>query len=240
MELRIFGRVVRTGFGSRRSSRAAARPPLSDGRASREIAGDKILVAVGHRPRTEGYGLERLDLSMAGPFVTVDERCATSMRNVWAIGDLTGEPTLAHRAMAQGETVAHIIAGSRRVFDPVAIPAVCFTDPEIVSVGLPPEASRAAGHEIRTGTFPFAANARAMTLAAEDGFVRAVARADNHVLLGIQAVGAGVSELCSAFGVALEMGARLEDIAGTVHAHPTLGEAFAEANLKGLGEALHI
>jgi dihydrolipoamide dehydrogenase len=177
---------------------------------------------------------------MSGPFIRIDERCATSMRNVWAVGDVTGEPMLAHRAMAQGEMVADLVAGRRRAFHKVAIPAVCFTDPEVVSAGLSPEEARAAGHEIRTGLFPFAANGRAMTLGAEDGFVRVTARADNHLLLGIQAVGAGVSELAAGFGLALEMGARLEDIADTIHAHPTLGEALQEANLSALGQGLHI
>jgi dihydrolipoamide dehydrogenase len=162
------------------------------------------------------------------------------MRNVWAIGDVTGEPMLAHRAMAQGEMVADIVAGQRRAFHKVAIPAVCFTDPEIVTAGLSPDEARAAGYQVRTGVFPFQANGRAMTLHVSEGFVRVTARADNHLVLGIQAVGAGLSELAAAFGLALEMGARLEDIAGTIHAHPTLGEAFHEASLKGLGEALHI
>lgn len=208
--------------------------------AVREIAADKVLVATGRRARTAGLGLDRLDLTMNGAFVAIDERCATSMLNVWAVGDLTGEPMLAHRAMAQGAMVAEIIAGHRRVFDAVAIPAVCFTDPEIVTVGLSPDAARAAGHDVHVGTFPLAANGRALTLGAEDGFVRVTARADNHLVLGIAAVGAGVSELSTSFGLALEMGARLEDIAGTIHAHPTLGEAFHEASLRALGEALHI
>ena len=207
--------------------------------AAREIPADNILVATGRRARTAGLGLDRLDLTMNGAFVAIDERCATSMLNVWAVGDLTGEPMLAHRAMAQGAMVAEIIAGHRRVFDAVAIPAVCFTDPEIVTVGLSPDSARAAGHDVHVGTFPLAANGRALTLGAEDGFVRVTARADNHLVLGIAAVGAGVSELSAAFGLALEMGARLEDIAGTIHAHPTLGEAFHEASLRALGEALH-
>jgi dihydrolipoyl dehydrogenase len=213
---------------------------VETGGGRREVAAEKILVAVGRRPRTDGWGLERLDLSMNGPFIAIDERCATSMRNVWAIGDVTGEPMLAHRAMAQGEMVGDLVAGQRRAFHKAAIPAVCFTDPEIVAVGLAPDEARAAGHAIRVGSFPFQANGRAMTLGVEDGFVRVTARADNHLVLGIQAVGAGVSELAAAFGLALEMGARLEDVAGTIHAHPTLGEAFHEASLLGLGEALHI
>ena len=185
------------------------------------VPADKVLVAVGRRPRTEGFGLERLDLTMAGPFIRVDDRCATSMRNVWAVGDVTGEPMLAHRAMAEGEMVAEIIAGKRRAFDHRAIPAVCSTDPEIVTVGLTPEAARAAHGEILTGSFPFRANGRAMTKQDDEGFVRIVARKDNHVVLGVQAVGAGVSELSSAFSLAIEMGARLEDVALTIHAHPT-------------------
>jgi dihydrolipoamide dehydrogenase len=208
--------------------------------AVRDLPVDKVLVATGRRPRTAGLGLDRLDLTMNGTFVRIDERCATSMHNVWAVGDLTGEPMLAHRAMAQGVVVAEVIAGHRRVFDPVAIPAVCFTDPEIVTVGLSPEAARAAAHEVHVGMFPLSANGRALTLSAEDGFVRVTSRSDNHLVLGIAAVGAGVSELSSAFGLALEMGARLEDIGGTIHAHPTLGEAFHEASLRALGEALHI
>ena len=119
-----------------------------EGAGSRSIAADKILVATGRRARLEGFGLERLDLTMNGRFVQVDERCATSMRNVWAVGDLTGEPMLAHRAMAQGVVVAEIIAGHRRVFDGAVIPAVCFTDPEIVTVGLSPEEARKAGREV--------------------------------------------------------------------------------------------
>jgi dihydrolipoamide dehydrogenase len=206
----------------------------------RAITADKVLVAVGRRARASGFGLETLDLTMTGPFVRVDATCATSMRNVWAIGDLTGEPMLAHRAMAQGEMVAEIIAGKKRAFDRVAIPAICFTDPEIVAVGLSPDAAKAAHGEIRIGHFPFRANGRAMTLQDDDGFVRVTARADNHVVLGVHAVGQGVSELSAAFSLALEMGARLEDIALTIHAHPTLSEAFHESALAALGHPLHI
>ena len=177
---------------------------------------------------------------MSGPVVRIDDQCATSMRNVWAVGDVTGEPMLAHRAMAQGAMVAEIIAGQKRAFDHRAIPAICFTDPEIVAVGLTPDAARAAHGEIRVGHFPFRANGRAMTLQDDNGFVRVAVRADNHVVLGIQAVGAGISELSAAFSLALEMGARLEDVALTIHAHPTLSEAFHEATLAALGRPPHI
>ena len=205
-----------------------------------EVAADKVLVTVGRKPVTDGWGREAVVLDMDGAFVKIDERCQTSMTGIYAIGDVTGEPMLAHRAMAQGEMVAEIIAGHARTWDKVAIPAVCFTDPEVLVAGLSPDEAKAAGHEVVTSKFPFAANGRAMTMEAEDGFVRIVARADNHLVLGIQAVGKGVSELAAAFGLALEMGARLEDIAGTIHAHPTQGEALQEAALGALGHALHI
>src|SRR5690606_2698122 len=173
-------------------------------------------------------------------FIRIDERCRTSMSGVFAIGDVTGEPMLAHRAMAQGEMVAESIAGQPRSWDKRAIPAVCFTDPEIVSVGISPDEAATQGHEVVTGTFPFAANGRAMTAGDEAGFIRVTARADTHEVLGIQGVGAGISEMAGGFALALEMGARLEDITGTIHAHPTRGEALHEASLRALGHALHI
>jgi dihydrolipoamide dehydrogenase len=207
--------------------------------AEQSLPADAILVTVGRRPVTRGFGLESLKLTMSGPFVQVDSTCRTSMRGVFAIGDITGEPMLAHRAMAQGEMVAEIVAGRKRTWDKVAIPAVCFTDPELVTVGQSPDEARIAGIETKIGTFPFRGNGRAMTLERDDGFVRIVARSDNHLVLGIQAVGQGVAELAAAFGLALEMGVRLEDVAATVHAHPSLGEAFQEAALSGLGHAIH-
>ena len=205
------------------------------------IAADKVLVAVGRRARTLGVGIEELGLTMNHGFIAIDERCHTSMRGVYAIGDVTGEPMLAHRAMAQGELVARVIAGESDVWDKVAIPAVCFTDPEIVSVGLSAqEAAADVQGDVIVEAFPFQANGRAMTTEREDGFVRVVARKDDGVLLGVQAVGEGISELSAAFALALEMGARLEDLAATIHAHPTRSEALLEAAHKGLGSALHI
>jgi dihydrolipoamide dehydrogenase len=201
---------------------------------------DRVLVTVGRRPLTEGWGIEELALDMAGKFIRIDDQCRTSMRGIHAIGDVTGEPMLAHRAMAQGEMVAEIVAGRKRSWDKRSIPAVCFTDPEVVSAGLSLEEAKALGREVRTALFPFQANGRAMTMLAEEGFIRVTARADNHLVLGIQAVGQGVSELSAAFSLAIEMGARLEDIADTIHAHPTMSEAFPEAALRALGHALHI
>jgi dihydrolipoamide dehydrogenase len=201
---------------------------------------DQILVAVGRRPRTERLDLAAIDLDMDGRFLRIDDKCRTSMRGVYAIGDVTGGPMLAHRATAQGEMVAELVAGKNRAWDKRCIPAVCFTDPEIVTAGLSPDGAEAAGVECVTGLFPFRANGRAMTLESEVGFIRVVARADNHLLLGIQGVGDGIAELSASFGLALEMGARLEDVAATIHAHPTQGESLLESVNVALGNPIHI
>jgi dihydrolipoamide dehydrogenase len=206
-----------------------------------QLDADKVLVTVGRRPRTKGWGLETMGVTMDGPFVKTDNRCATNMKNVWAVGDLTGEPMLAHKGSAQGEVVAEIIAGHDRVFDPVTIAAVCFTEPEIVSAGLGP--NDVEGREdVITAVFPLAAIGRALAIeAGEDGgFVRVLASRDDHRLLGVQAVGQHVAELSNSFAQMLEMGAVLEDVAGVIHVHPTLGEAFHEATLRALGHAIHI
>ncbi len=211
-----------------------------DGKAVR-LKADKVLVTVGRRPRTKGWGLENMGVAMDGPFVKIDDRCATSMKNVWAVGDLTGEPMLAHKGSAQGEMVAEIIAGHDRRFDPVTIAAVCFTEPEIVSAGLGPDDVKGRD-DVITSVFPFAAIGRALAIEAGDdgGFVRVIASRSDHRILGIQAVGQHVSELSNSFAQMLEMGAVLEDVAGVIHVHPTLGEAFHEASLRALGHAIHI
>lgn len=205
---------------------------------------DSVLVTVGRKPNTQGWGLEEMGLRMndTGRFIAIDDQCKTNMPGVYAIGDVTGDPMLAHRASAQGEMVAEIIAGHVRVWDKVAIPAIVFTEPEIVSVGLTPDEAKDAGENIIVGKFPLAANGRALTLEAEktNGFVRVIARETDHVILGIQAVGSHVAELSGEFVLALEMGAVLEDIAATVHAHPTMTESFHESVLKTLGHAIHI
>ena len=206
-----------------------------------QLDADKVLVTVGRRPRTKGWGLENMGVTMDGPFVKTDNRCATNMKNVWAVGDLTGEPMLAHKGSAQGEVVAEIIAGHDKVFDPVTIAAVCFTEPEIVSAGLGPNDVEGRD-DVITAVFPLAAIGRALAIeAGEDGgFVRVLASKSDHRLLGVQAVGQHVAELSNSFAQMLEMGAVLEDVAGVIHVHPTLGEAFHEATLRALGHAIHI
>ncbi|MFL2979468.1 MAG: dihydrolipoyl dehydrogenase [Candidatus Thalassarchaeaceae archaeon] len=204
---------------------------------------DKVLVTVGRKPNTKDWGLETMGVRMdhSGRFIRIDRQCRTNIPGVFAIGDVAGEPMLAHKASSQGEMVAEIISGLDREFDKVAIPAIVFTEPEIVSVGLMPDEARERGEEIIVGKFPLAANGRALTLEAEKtgGFIRVVARDSDHVILGIQAVGSHVAELHGEFVLALEMGALLEDIADTVHAHPTMTEAFHESVLKSLGHAIH-
>ncbi|MBJ28834.1 MAG: dihydrolipoyl dehydrogenase [Euryarchaeota archaeon] len=205
---------------------------------------DKIFVTVGRKPNTKGWGLENTGVRMdgSGRFIRTDRQCRTSVPGVFAIGDVAGEPMLAHKASAEGEMVAEIIAGHKREFDKVAIPAVVFTEPEIVSVGLTPEEAEERDEEIIVGKFPLAANGRALSIEAEKtgGFIRVTARESDHVILGVQAVGSHVAELHAEFVLALEMGSLLEDVAGTVHAHPTMSESFHESVLKTLGHAIHI
>ena len=236
--LKELGVEVVLGAKARRMVGDALLIEGADGEESR-LPADKVLVAIGRRPRTSSWGLEELALAMDGRAVRVDEQCRTAMRGVYAIGDVTGEPMLAHRAMAQGEMVAEIVVGERRAWDKRCIPAICFTDPEIVTAGLSPDEAGAQGYEVRTGTFPFRANGRAMTTGRDEGFVRVVARADNDLVVGVQAVGEGVAELASEFALALEMGATLEDLAGTIHPHPSRSEAVQEAAFNALGRSLH-
>src|SRR5215472_3008969 len=175
---------------------------------------DRVLVTVGRRPLTKGWGLEDMGLEMAGPFVKIDDQCRTPMRNVWAVGDLVGEPMLAHKAAAQGAMVAEIIAGAHRRFDPNSVAAICFTEPEIVMAGMSPDEATAAGFEIATAQFPFSASGRALTLEAggDGGFVRIVAQKQDQRVLGIQAVGHQIAELAGEFAHALAMGAVLDDL----------------------------
>jgi len=208
--------------------------------AERQLRTSKVLVTVGRKARLSGWGLSELSLGSKDGFITIDEHCQTSMRGVYAIGDVTGDPMLAHRAMAQGELVAQHLSGLQVSWDKQCIPSVCFTDPEIVCAGLSPEEANELGIQADTSSFPFKASGRAMSIQREDGFVRVVSDKSNGALLGVQAVGAGVSELAAAFAIAIEMGARAEDIAMTIHAHPTLGEGFQEACMSALGHGLHV
>jgi len=209
----------------------------SDG-VTANIPADKVLVTAGRRPRVQGWGLEAMAIDLDRGFIKVDDQCRTAMNGVWAIGDLVGEPMLAHKASAQGEMVAEIIAGHKGRFAPVAIPEVCFTDPEVVVVGLGSQPNES----LKTAIFPLSANGRALSLEAGDdgGFVRVVARPDDHRILGFAAVGKGVSDLAGEMVCLLEMGAVLEDLAGIIHPHPTQSEMLQESALRALGRAIHV
>lgn len=211
---------------------------LATGGQTEDLQADAVLVTVGRAPCTDRLGLEELNLRHDGAFIEIDDHCRTSMRGVYAIGDVTPGPMLAHRAMAQGEIVADIIAGHPNAWDKTCVPAVCFTDPEIATAGLLPS-EVPEGVATKVSEFPFRANGRAMTLDDTEGFVRIVARESDHIILGIQATGSGVSELVSGFALAIESGLRAEDLAGTIHAHPTLSEAVQEAALSISSMANH-
>ena len=208
---------------------------------TQKLETDKILVTVGRKPCAEGWGLEKMAIDMDGPFIKVDDQCRTAMKDVYAIGDLVGEPMLAHKASAQGEMVAEILAGHKRSFNPNAIPAVCFTDPEIISVGLTPDDVKSQKLDVNEGKFRWAANGRALTTGTAEGggFVRVLSLKENGRIVGIQAVGKHISELSGEMVLAIEMGARVEDLAGTIHAHPTMSEAIMEAGFAALGRPLH-
>jgi dihydrolipoamide dehydrogenase len=204
------------------------------------IAADKVLVAVGFRPNSEGLGLESAGVQLdARGYVQVDEQLRSSNPAVFAIGDLVGPPFLAHKASKEGEIAAEVIAGHKSARDWVAMPGAIFTDPEVATVGLSEEAARARGLDPLVGKFAFAALGRAIAIDHTEGFVKVIADRESKVLLGATIVGASASDLIAEATLALEMGAYVEDVALTVHAHPTLAEAFMEACKAALGEAIH-
>lgn len=205
-----------------------------DGKKS-TIECDQILCTVGRRPYSEGLGLENVGLATVKPgFVEVDKQLRTKVPNIFAIGDIAGQPMLAHKGSKEGLVAAGVIAGQPEEYDVRSVPAVIFTSPEMASVGLQEAEAKAAGHEVRVGQFPFAASGRAMSLMETEGFVKVVADAKTDEVLGVHMVGPEVTELIAEAALAIEMHATVEDIARTIHAHPTLPEAMMEA-----AEAVH-
>ncbi|MDZ7702399.1 MAG: dihydrolipoyl dehydrogenase [Halobacteriales archaeon] len=201
---------------------------------------DTVLVAVGRQPVTDTLNLEAVGLEPDdGGFLETDDQCRTALDDVYAVGDVAGEPMLAHKASYEGEVAAEVIAGEPAGLDAQAIPAAVFTDPEIATVGLTEAEAEEAGYEPITGRFQFGASGRALTTNHAEGFVRVVADGESHFVVGAQIVGPEASELVAELALAIEMGARLEDVTGTVHTHPTLGESTREAALGALGRAIH-
>jgi len=192
---------------------------------------DRVLMAVGRRAQSDGIGLEvtRARLTERGRFVQVDERCRTEDPRIYAVGDVTGEPMLAHRAMRQGKVAAEALAGRPAAFDNVAIPAVVFTDPEIAWCGLSEAQAKGQGLTVKVAKFQWAASGRAATIGRSDGLTKLVADASSGRVLGIGIVGPGAGELIAEATLAVETAALVEDVAGTIHAHPTLSESLMEA-----------
>ena len=210
-------------------------------KGSFEVVGDKVMVSIGFRPNSKGLGLEAAGVKVSDRgFVTVDPACRTNVAHIYAIGDVTGMPFLAHRATKMGIVAAEVIGGQPALCDWQAMPLGIFSDPEVAQVGLSEAEARAAGHEVTIGTFPFAALGRAMAQNSTAGLVKVIGDAQNGILLGVGIVGPRANDLIAEAALAIEMGAAVEDLALTVHSHPTFAEALNEAAEDALGHAIHI
>lgn len=207
---------------------------------SQEHEVDCVLVAVGREPVTDTVNLDAIGIEPSeNGFIPTDHTCQTPVDGIFAVGDVTGEPMLAHAAYAQGHVAAEVLAGEPAALDYQAIPAAVFTDPEIGTVGMSKAEADDAGFDPLVGEMPLRASGRALTLGSTDGFVRIIADSESGFILGGQIVGPDAAELIAEIGLAIEMGAQLDDIAATVHTHPTLSEAVQEAAANALGRAIH-
>jgi dihydrolipoamide dehydrogenase len=204
------------------------------------LACDYVLVTVGRRPNSRGIGLEDVGVEMDGPFVKVDATLRTNVPGVYAIGDLVGNPMLAHKATHEGEVVAEVIAGHNVQYDAKTVPAVVFTEPEVATAGMTEPEAKAKGIAYKVGKVPFAAIGKAIANNATDGFVKVIIDAETKLILGITIVGAHASDIISEAGLAIEMAAEALDVGLTIHPHPTLGESIMEAAKAALGEAIHV
>ena len=230
--------------------RVVAEPAAADGGTAAEAEAaeaeaveldtEKVLVAVGRQPVSDTLSLEDAGVETDDRgFIETDDRTRTNVEHIHAVGDVAGEPMLAHAGSYEGQVAAEVIAGEPAAVDYQAMPAVVFTDPEIATVGMTEAEAEEAGFEPLVGKFPFQASGRALTTGDTDGFVKIVADAESEFVLGGAVVGPEASELLAELGLAVEMGATLEDVGGTIHAHPTLAEATMEAAENALGRAIH-
>ena len=200
---------------------------------------DKILVAVGRKPRGAGLGLEEVGVTVERGFIPTNAQMQTNVPHIYAIGDVTKPPLLAHKAMKEGLVAAEHAAGKPAAYDTI-VPAVVYTSPELASVGMTEQEAKDAGHKVRVGTFPLAASGRAMTLGVSEGIVKVIGDEETDLLLGFHMVGPSAGDMVSEAALAIEMGATLEDISLTQHAHPTIAESFMEAAEVAHGLAIHV
>ena len=202
---------------------------------------DKVLVAVGRHPNTKNLGLENTKVKLnEKEFVEVDKNLMTDDENIYAIGDISVGPMLAHKASMQGKIAAGIIAGEKVSYENVVVPAVVFTDPEIASVGLSEEEAEDKGLKVKIGKFPFSVSSRAMTREETQGFVKVIANEADDKIIGVQIVGSDASDLISEASLAIKMNSTIDDLALTIHPHPTLSESLMEASEATMGKAIHI
>jgi dihydrolipoamide dehydrogenase len=202
---------------------------------------EKVLVSVGRRPNSEDLGLENAGVKTdSKAFISVDEQRRTSQPEIFAIGDVAGEPMLAHKATHEGRVAAEVIAGHNVAFEPNAIPAVVFTDPEIAWCGLTETAAKEENRPVKTARFPWGASGRATTLDRNDGVTKLIIDPETEQILGVGIVGSGAGELIAEGILAVEMGANVSDLKLTIHPHPTLSETIMEAAEVFFGESTHV
>ncbi len=213
---------------------------LADGKEI-GVPADKVMVVVGRRPNSDQIGLETTGVKtdQAG-FIQVNAQMQTNVPGMYAIGDVVGQPLLAHKASKQAIVAAEVIAGEASAADFKAIPGAVWTDPEIATVGLTEAEAKKQGYQLIVGKFPFTALGRAVAVGETDGFIKVIADKESERILGIHMVGADVTDLISEAALAIEMGATLDDLALTIHPHPTLPEALMEATEAAKGKAIHI
>ncbi|KZY97729.1 dihydrolipoyl dehydrogenase [Oleibacter sp. HI0075] len=235
MDIRVGARVTGTDV---KRKKVTVTYQDSEGEKSEEF--DKLIVAVGRRPYTEGLlsGDCGVNLDERG-FIHVDETCKTDAPGVWAVGDVVRGPMLAHKASEEGVMVAERIAGHKAQINYDCIPSVIYTHPEIAWVGKTEDELKANGEKYNVGMFPFAANGRAMAAADTDGFVKIIADAETDRILGASVIGPNAGDLCQQIVVAMEFGSSAEDVGMMVFAHPTISEAVHEAALAVNNQAIH-
>lgn len=207
-----------------------------------KIVVDKLIVTVGRKPNSDQLNLKSIGIEIdERGFIKTNSQRKTNIPNIYAVGDIAGQPMLAHKASHEGILVAEVIAGHNRAYDVKTVPAVVFTDPEMASAGLlEAEALKKYGAKLKIGKFPFAANGRAVSMIETDGFVKILAEPEHNRVVGVHMVGPEVSNLISEAALAIEMGATLDDLARTIHPHPTLGETMMETAEAALGHAIHV